>query len=61
MDDRDVEAFLGDVCDCIIMFFILSKTKQDHLHRVNIQKVGRRVAASQFEELFDAKTCVLGI
>jgi len=29
---------------------------------VNIEKVGRRVAASQFEEeLFHAKTCVLGI
>ena len=28
---------------------------------MNIEKVGRRVVASQFEELFDAKTCVLGI
>ena len=61
MDVRDVEAFLGDVCDCIIMFFILSKTKQEHLHHVNTQNLGRRVAASQFEELFHAKTCVLGI
>jgi len=62
MDDKDVEAFLGDVCDCILMFFYLHKTKQEHLHHVNIEKVGRRVAASQFEEeLFHAKTCVLGI